>query len=146
VIAVRHVSGDRLIALIEIVSAGNKTDPAEIGALVEKTVVALSKGIHVLLIDLHPPGTYDPEGLHNLIWREIGQEPVPLPPDRPLQAVSYLSAGGVRSFIEPRTFGEELPDMPLFLAPPLHVRVPLERTYRTAFAAVPAHLREKLAS
>src|SRR6185369_4127724 len=45
VIAVRHRSGDRLVAMIEIVSAGNKTDAADIGSLVEKTVVALSKGI-----------------------------------------------------------------------------------------------------
>ena len=72
VIAVRHASGDRLVAMIEIVSAGNKHDASDIGSLVEKTVVALSKGIHVVLIDLHPPGRFDPDGLHNLIWAELG--------------------------------------------------------------------------
>src|SRR4029453_3354605 len=115
IIAIRHRSGDRLGGVIEIVSASNKKDASEIGAFVEKTIVTLSKRVHVLLMDLHPPGTFDPAGIHNLIWRELGQEPVPLPPDRPLLFASYLSHGPVESFIEPRAVGEQLPDMPLFL-------------------------------
>jgi uncharacterized protein DUF4058 len=144
VIAVRHTSRDRLVALIEIISSGNKNDAAEIGSLVEKTVVSLSKGIHVMLIDLHPPGAFDPEGIHNLIWQELDQTPTPFARERPLQVVSYLSEGRVRSFIEPRSVGEVLPDMPLFLTPTQHVLVPLESTYLTAFSAMPAHLRERL--
>ncbi|MBI4603771.1 MAG: DUF4058 domain-containing protein [Planctomycetes bacterium] len=144
VVAVRHRSGDRLVALIDIVSPGNQSDAAEVGALVEKTVVALSKRIHVLLIDLHPPGSFDPLGLHNLVWAELDQAPVKVPVDRPLAFVSYLARGRVESFIEPRAVGERLPDMPLFLGPALHVTVPLEATYGAAFASLPAHLREEL--
>ena len=92
VIAIRHTSRDRLVAMIEIVSAGNKSDTAEIGSLVEKTVVALQKGIQVMLIDLHPPGSCDPEGVHNLIWTELGQEPIPLPRERPLQVTQSPAA------------------------------------------------------
>ena len=146
VVAIRHRSGDHLVALIEIVSSGNKRDAAEVGSLVEKTVVALSKEIHVLLIDLHAPGPYDPQGLHNLVWAELGQPPVSLPPDRPLLFVSYLSTGRrVESFIEPRAVGEALPAMPLFLTPTLHVSLPLEATYQVAFASLPEHLRQELA-
>jgi hypothetical protein len=75
VVAVHHKSGDRLVALIEIVSPGNKDDAAEVGALVEKTVVALSKRIHLVLIDLHPPGTFGPLGRHNLAWSELDHAP-----------------------------------------------------------------------
>jgi len=144
VIAVRHVSGDRLIALIEIVSAGNKSDAAELGALVEKTVVALSKGIHVTLADLHPPGPLDPKGLHNSLWAALGQEPIPLPHDRPLTFASYMAGPKVRSFIEPRAVGEDVPDIPLFLAPDRHVAVPFAKTYASAFDSLPAHLKAKL--
>jgi hypothetical protein len=144
VIAIRHASGDRLIALLEIVSIGNKDDAADLGSLVEKTVVALSKGIHALLLDLHPPGSMDPKGIHNLIWTELGQDPTPLPLDKPLLIASYLAEKSVKCFIEPRAVGDELPDMPLFLTSTRYVRVPLERTYRTAFASLPAHLREML--
>jgi hypothetical protein len=95
-------------------------------------------------MDLHPPGTFDPAGIHNLIWRELGQEPVPLPPDRPLLFASYLSHGPVESFIEPRAVGEQLPDMPLFLSRGLHIKAPLEATYMSAFAGLPAHLRRQI--
>jgi hypothetical protein len=144
VIAVRHRSGDRLVAMVEIVSAGNKTDPAELGALVEKTVVTLSKGVHVVLIDLHPPGPNDPEGVHNLVWEKLGEDPLPLPPARPLQVVSYLAQRSVTCFIEPRAVGECLPEIPLFLSPAVHVPLPLESTYQAAFDSLPAHLRREV--
>ena len=144
VIAVRHRSGDRLVAIIEIVSAGNKDDAADVGSLVEKTVVALSKAIHVVLIDLYPPGRFDPHGLHNLVWAELGQETVDLPPERPLQVVSYLSQGKVSSFIEPLAIGDRLPAAPLFLEQGSFVSLPLEATYMTSFATLPAHLREEV--
>lgn len=144
VIAVRHRSGHRLVAMIEIVSAGNKTDAAEIGSLVEKTVVALSKGVHVVLVDLHPPGVFDPRGLHNLIWSELGQPPVPFSSQKPLQVVSYRSSGSVSSFIEPRAVGDRLPDAPLFLTPARFVPLPLEGTYEASFAALPKNLKEEL--
>src|SRR5262245_2931465 len=145
VLAIRHVTGDRVVAIVEIVSPGNKRDAAELGALVEKTVVSLSKGIHVTLIDLHPPCAFDPNGLHNVIWREIGQEPTALIAERPLLFVSYAAAQhGIKAYIEPRAVGEDLPAMPLFLTTRKRVSLPLASSYRKAFAKVPAHLREVL--
>ena len=140
----RHRSGDRLVAMIEIFSAGNKTDAADIGSLVEKTVVALSKGIQVVLIDLHPPGPFDPRGLHNLIWTELGQDPIDVPSEKPLQVVSYLSDGKVSSFIEPLAVGDRLPEAPLFLDGGIFVPLPLESSYLRSFEAVPRHLREEV--
>ena len=144
VIAIRHVTGDRVVAIIEIVSPGNKRDAAELGALVEKTVVSLSRGIHVALIDLHPPGPFDPEGRNNVIWRELGQEPTAFFADRPLTVVSYRASRDVKAYIEPRAVGEELPAMPLFLGRNARVSLPLASSYGKAFAKVPAHLREVL--
>lgn len=128
VIAVRHRGGDRLVAIIEIVSAGNKRDAADMGSLIEKTVVALSKGMHVVLIDLYPPGRFDAQGLHNLVRVELGQETVDLPAERPLQVVSDLSPGKVWSFIEPLAGGDRLPAAPLFLDDGRFVSRPLEAT------------------
>ncbi|MBI4604271.1 MAG: hypothetical protein HY721_20115 [Planctomycetes bacterium] len=138
----RHRSRDRLVALIEIVSARNKADAGAMSSLVDKAVVLLSKQVHVLLIDLHPRGPFDPQGIHNLIWAELGQEPIALPEDRQYLFMSYPSGGRVEGFIEPRAAGERLPDMPLFLAPGRYVTVPLDATYESAFAAVPSHLRK----
>ena len=144
VIAIRHVTGDRVVAIIEIVSPGNKRDAAELGALVEKTVVSLSKGIHVVLVDLHPPGPFDPAGLHNVVWRELGQESTTFFEDRPLAVVSYRAAHDVKAFIEPCAVGEALPAVPLFLSARMRVPLPLASSYGRAFAKVPAHIREVL--
>ncbi len=141
VIGIRHRSGDRLVAMIEIVSAGNKNDAAEVGALLDKTLETLSKGIHVVLIDLHPPGAYDPQGLHGLLWSELGQDPMALMPDKPLCVASYLSRKSISCFLEPRAVGEPLPAIPLFLSPTMHVALPLERTYMATFEALPAEVR-----
>src|SRR5438874_1476540 len=54
-LAIRHVSGHRLIALIEIVSPANKDRTRHVDELVDKAVSALERGVHVLLVDLFPP-------------------------------------------------------------------------------------------
>jgi hypothetical protein len=62
------VSGHRLIALIEIVSPANKDRRDHVEELATKVGTALSLGVHVLLIDLFPPGTHDPQGMHGALW------------------------------------------------------------------------------
>ena len=53
-IVVKHHLG-RIIAVIEIVSPGNKDSRAALRDFVEKTVDCLRRGIHVLIVDLFPP-------------------------------------------------------------------------------------------
>jgi hypothetical protein len=136
-IAIRHSSGDRVVALLEIVSPGNKTSRHGLRSVVEKAVEFLDAGIHLLILDLFPPGPRDPQGIHAAIWSEIIDDNFQLPADKPLTLVSYASGATKRAFIEPVAVGDTLPDMPLFLEPDRYVLVPLEATYRAAFDAVP---------
>jgi hypothetical protein len=53
-IAVRSVDGI-LVAVIEIVSAGNKSSQARFRKFLTKTIEFLDQGVHVLVIDLFPP-------------------------------------------------------------------------------------------
>ena len=46
-LAIRHVSGHRLVALIEIVSPANKDRTRHVEELVDKAVSALERGVHV---------------------------------------------------------------------------------------------------
>lgn len=144
VLSIRHVSGDRVVAFVEIVSSGNKREAAELGSLVDKTVHALSRGISVVLVDLWPPGRLDVHGLHNVIWNDLGQESGPFDGERPLQVVSYVGRDPVKAFIEPRAVGETLPDASLFLSTSRYVALPLETSYRRAFERLPAHIRREL--
>jgi len=93
-IAVYHPDGD-VVAVIEIVSPGNKDSKHAIRSFVRKAVAFLHAGVHLLIVDLFPPSKRDPQGLHKLIWDRIRDEPFELPPDRyipcPLEATYQVS-------------------------------------------------------
>jgi hypothetical protein len=141
VAAIRHVSGDHLVAVIEIISKGNKSGRKAFDDLVSKAAELLFHQIHLLVVDLQPPSTRDPNGIHGAIWDEVAGEPYTRPVDKPLTLAAYESGSGVRAFIEPSRVGDKLVDMPLFLDPGRYVAVPLEETYLSAFASVPRRWR-----
>ena len=66
-LVIRHSSDHRIIAMIEILSPGNKSSRHAIRSLLEKALTALKQGIHLLILDLSPPGPRDPQGVHGLI-------------------------------------------------------------------------------
>jgi hypothetical protein len=139
-ITVRHEQG-QVIAVIEIVSPGNKDSRHALRAFVQKMTELLDQGIHLLVVDLLPPGNRDPEGIHQVIWNEVTDEAFALPPDKPLTLVAY-EAGPVKvAYVEPVAVGDVLPDMPLFLAPGSHIPTPLEATYQTTWQVFPGALK-----
>jgi hypothetical protein len=141
-IAVRHVSGDYIVAVVEVISPGNKSSKSAFKALVDKACESLEHRVHLLILDLFPPGKRDPQGIHGALWDEIADESFVLPPDKPLTLAAYESVLSVKAYVEPLAVGDVLPDMPLFLQPGAHVLAPLEATYEPAFAAVPRRWRE----
>jgi hypothetical protein len=145
-VAVRHGSGDQVVAIVEVVSPGNKDSRNALRSFVEKAVEFLNAGVHLLLLDLFPPGPRDPQGTHAAVWSEIIDDGFRLPADKPLTLVAYAAGLVKRAFIEPVAVGDVLPDMPVFLNPDLYVPTPLEATYRTAFEGVTERWREVLES
>jgi hypothetical protein len=143
-LVIRHSSDDRVVALIEIVSAGNKSSKSEFEAFVAKAVGILSRGYHLLLIDLHPRTNRDPEGIHPAIWAEVGGPEIQIPADKPLTLASYDAEPPPTAYVEPIAVGDTLIDIPLFLAPGWYVSVPLEATYNAAYRGVPRRFREVL--
>jgi hypothetical protein len=145
-IVIRHRSDDRVIALIEILSAGNKSSNKEFRAFVSKAVRFLDRGYHLLMIDLHARTKRDPGGLHPVIWARLGGTPKPTPAEKPLTLAAYDAGPPPTAYVQPVAVGDTLIDMPLFLAPDWYVSVPLEATYQAAYRGVPRHLREALES
>jgi hypothetical protein len=141
-ITVRHRHGD-VVAVIEIVSPGNKGSRAELRSFVEKTAELIRQKVNVLVIDLFPPGPRDPWGIHKAIWDEFQEEDFELPPDKPLILAAYDARPRV-AYIDPVAVGDALPDMPLFLGPEFYVPAPLETTYQTTWNAFPAVLKQLL--
>jgi hypothetical protein len=144
-IVVRHVSGDRIVAMLEIVSPGNKSNRSAFRTFVEKACELLEHRIHLLIVDPFPPGPRDPNGIHAAIWEELQDAPVQPPGDQPLTLVAYECDLTTRAYVETVSVGQPLPDMPLFLEPNGCVMVPLEATYQTAFGVMPKRWQTVLA-
>lgn len=144
-IAIRHPLGD-VVAVLEIVSPGNKDSRHSLRAFVEKSLGLLKQGIHLLIVDLLPPTKRDPNGIHGAIWGEIQDDPFALPPDKPLTLVSYAAGPIKTAYVEPIAVGDALLDMPLFLGSQVHIPVPLESTYQHAWSLCPEPMRERVAS
>jgi hypothetical protein len=143
-LVVRHTSGNRIVAMIEVLSPGNKSSRHALRSLLDKAVAALDAGIHLLLVDVHLPGPRDPHGIHGAVLNEIGTEEYILGRERPLTAVAYTGGDVVQAFIAHFGVGERIPHMPLFLTQENYVRVPLEETYMAAWEDVPRQYQEML--
>src|SRR5262245_39710927 len=144
-IAVRHVSGDRVVAILEVVSPGNKWSDEALRAFTAKAAEFLEHGIHVSVIDVFPPTARDPEGIHRAIWGERASD-YSLLPNKPLTLVSYVAGHPERAYVQPVAVGEALPDLALFLTEERYVLVALEATYSAAFAEVDERWQKILAA
>jgi hypothetical protein len=145
-VAIRHASDHRVVAVLEIVSPGNKNNRHGLRSFVDKAVELLRGGIHLLIVDLFPPSPRDPQGIHKAIWDEYQDSTFALPAGRSLTLASYIGGPCPETFVEPTAVGAALPDMPLFLTPDVYVPVPLEATYQSAWEAVPSFWRNVLAN
>jgi hypothetical protein len=145
-LAIRHVSGHRLIAMIEILSPGNKDREKHVEEFVAKAVSALAAGVHLLIVDLFPPGRHDPCGIHGVILELLDEsaEAYDLPADEPLTLASYVADPTVDVYLEHLAPGAPLAEMPLFLDPDWYVDAPLEATYTAAYRGMPAYWRSVL--
>lgn len=143
-IEIRHVSGHRIVALIEIISAGNKSSHFKWDAFLQKALSAIQGGIHLLLLDVHPPTALDPGGVHGSVWGEYTGEVFELPPDADRTLVSYDCGRTRTAYVEPIAVGQTLRNMPLYLSREGYIEVPLEATYQAAYEGVPRFYRDIL--
>ncbi len=144
-ITVRHSEGD-VVAVLEIVSPGNKDSRHAVRAFARKAVELLQAGVHLLIVDLFPPSRPDPQGAHKVIWDRLRDEPFALPPDKPLTVAAYPASTETVAYVEPVAVGGALPDMPVYLTADCYVPCPLEATYQTAWEQFPAPLKGPLES
>ena len=141
-IVVRTQDNHRVIAIVEIVSAGNKNNRYRLQTFVEKTIQTIRQGIHVLLVDVLPPGKLDPRGLHNEIWQALGSAHTEFQSELPLTLASYFARPeSPEAFVEPTAVGRTLIPMPLFLEYDRYIEVPLEDSYLQAWHGVPTAMR-----
>lgn len=141
-ITVRHELGP-VVAVIEIVSPGNKDSTHAIRSFKAKAVELLQKGVNLVVIDLFPPTPRDPDGIHHVIWAEFTDEPFEArPANKPLTVAAYNAGIDLTAYVDPVAVGDALPDAALFLAPGWYVNIPLEATYLASWAEAPRLIRD----
>jgi hypothetical protein len=141
-IAIRNELG-RVVAMIEVVSPGNKDSRHAIASFVEKAVDFITNGIHFLVIDPFPPSPRDSEGIAQAIWDGMAGEPLDTrPADEPSTIPAFDAGPPVTAYVDTLAVGDPLPDAPLFLAPGWYVNVPLEQTYQISWDVTSAPIRE----
>ncbi|HEX3148068.1 MAG TPA: DUF4058 family protein [Gemmataceae bacterium] len=144
-VAIRHGRGE-VVAIIEIVSPGNKGSQRALQLFLQKAAEILSQGVHFLFVDLFPPTPRDPQGLHNALWAYICDDSPESNPQKPLTVASYLAEDVPTAYVEPVAVGDVLPSLPIFLNEDEYIPAPLEETYMQSWTVYPAMLKEIMES
>ncbi|MGH7138572.1 MAG: DUF4058 family protein [Pirellulales bacterium] len=146
-VTVRHRHGD-VVAVIEVISPGNKASAVEFQALIDKLIGFIQQGVHLLVVDLFPPTRRDPQGVHKALWDnfiEDEAEEFSLHEDGDRTLVAYSAGIEVAAYVETIRVGDALPGMPIFLRPDFYVPAPLEKSYQGTWARFPDALKGLLA-
>ena len=101
-IVIKHKIG-RTVAVIEIVSPGNKSSKQAFQEFLEKSVAFIREGIHLLVIDVFPPTKRDPFGVHRAIWENFEDEDdeFVFPVGKNLILASYHASRLKEAYVEP---------------------------------------------
>jgi hypothetical protein len=143
-IVIRHGLG-RVVAMIEVISPGNKDSKHAIASFVSKAVDFIRNGIHFLVVDPFPPGPRDPDGIAQAIWDQLIDEQLAnRAADEPLTVAAFDAGEPLTAYVETLAVGDPLPETPLFLAPGWYVNVPLEETYLASWEVTPRPIRDLL--
>jgi hypothetical protein len=143
-VVVRHKSGHRIVAVVEIVSPGNKSGPGALEAFRDKVLLLLQQRIHVLLIDLFPVGPHDPEGVCGLVAEACASEALPLPTGYDRVLAGYRATAPAEVTLYPLRLGDDLPAMTLPLLGEESLAIALETSYAEALAILPPFLVDQL--
>lgn len=143
-LTIRHKSGNRIVAILEIVSASNKATSHKLGEFIRKVRAALRARVHVVVLDLLPPNKRDPDGIHGAIRELIDGEGYELPDDKPLTFVSYAAGQYTTAYLEHLAVGDDIPELPLFLTAHRYVQLPLPPTYAAAYRGMAGVVRDAL--
>ncbi len=143
---IRHLNGHRIVARVEVVTPGNKKSAARIREFATGINEALTRGIHVVVLDLFPSADHAPDGIHGAVWALRGNDEPHAPEGQPIVLSSYFAVSHASACVEHVALRQPLPEMPLFLDTMTYVPVPLETTYQAAFRGMPGFIQQRLES
>lgn len=138
---------ERAVALIAIVSPGNKAGAKSVQLFVSQAVEYLTRGVSLLVVDPFPPTRDDSLGLPQVILDKLNGKPLEAKQfDKTLTASSFVAEIPPTAYIDQFAVGDPVPEMPLFLEPGRYVNVPLEASYQASWNVLPEITRKRVLS
>ena len=107
-----------------------------------KATAFLARGVNLLIIDLFPPTSSDPQGIYKAIWDEICEEPFELPTAKPYTISAFEAEPIYAAYVECVGIGDAIPPMPVFLDPGQYVLAPLEEAYAHSWEKCPREMKD----
>lgn len=144
ILVIRQTNDHRIVAMVVVLGPWKKSNRHAMRSFMCQTIAALDSGVHILLVDVHPPSPEDPLGFLGTLLIETGARAYLRDTKRPLAVASLI--GGtvtVEAFLDEFAVGQSFPEMPLFTGVN-YVPVPLEATYMAAWEDVPPQYQEIL--
>jgi hypothetical protein len=143
-ISIYREDDGQVVARIEMVSPAEKADKCALDCFVSRAATMIQQGVHLLLLDIHPPMRFDLAGVHFALWKVLGFK-APSDLIRPPMTASYRADGLPKTVVvRPLVIGQPLIDMPLMVEPGAVLNVPLEETYMAAYAGTARFYRDIL--
>ena len=141
-IAVRHRLG-REVAVIEIVSPGNKDRQHAVRSFVATAEEFLRHGVDLLLVDPFPPTPPRPERTALAHPGRADRRAVRPPAGgQAARRQRVRRRARPRPDVGPRAAGDPQPDLPLSLELGVSMPCPLDAAYANSWAAMPGVIRE----
>ncbi len=120
-----------LIAVIKIVSPGNKSSVNALKAFVRKAGKLLRRGIHLLIVDLFPRRREIPLESTSRSG-SVQRRDFELPEGKSRTLAAYSAGYEKIAYLENLAVGDPLIGHAIFLAPERYVSCPLEATYQAS--------------
>lgn len=142
-----QTDNERAVALIMIVSPGNKDGPESIQLFSSQVGKYLKRGLNLLIVDPHSPMANGVRGFLPTIWDTVsGSKAETISFDKPLAVALFVAGVPPTAYFDPFDLGDPIPDMPLFLEPGRYVNVPLETSYLASWNVLPEITRNRVLS
>lgn len=104
-VTIQHTSDHRVVAIIEIVSPGNKSSRQRMQEFVAKAEELLRAGVHLRFVALFPPEPRDPQGIRSAIWDQFSDSDFAFPVERQLTLAAYIDGRNPVAYVEPIAVG-----------------------------------------
>lgn len=134
-ISIYDQKNSQIVAVIELVSPGNKDAHEKVDLFVEKSVNYLAAGVHYSLIDILSPTKFVDNFAKKILFAIKGGE---ILTEKSLYAAAFQCiTPAIQLYYREFEVGENLPEIPIFLTSDYFVLLDLKETYSDTMEDLP---------